>query len=64
MPANPDERDKTIVGKEGEKIVVDYIKKHFPLLETEPAITETCMYTVGIRYLILSNLELAIWFSI
>lgn len=51
VPCDPDERDKTEVGKDIEDIVREYIKKHFPLLETEPSIVETCMYTVSFNFI-------------
>lgn len=44
-PCNPDERDRAKVDVEKENYLKDYVKKHFPLLEAEPAIVETCMYT-------------------
>lgn len=45
LPANPDERDRAFVNPKYENLLKAYIKEHFPLLEAEPAITETCMYT-------------------
>ncbi|CAL1278285.1 unnamed protein product, partial [Larinioides sclopetarius] len=43
---DPNERDKAILDPKIEKKLKDYVREHFPLLEAEPAIIETCMYTL------------------
>ncbi|XP_042910574.1 peroxisomal sarcosine oxidase [Parasteatoda tepidariorum] len=45
-PCDPDRRDRVDFNMKNERILKDYIAEHFPLLEKEPAIVETCMYTM------------------
>nr|XP_042910571.1 peroxisomal sarcosine oxidase [Parasteatoda tepidariorum] len=43
---DPDKRDQSASYVEYEQILKDHVTKHLPLLEAEPAIVETCMYTL------------------
>ncbi|KAG8171427.1 hypothetical protein JTE90_019697, partial [Oedothorax gibbosus] len=45
VPCDPDARDQTPQKPEFDALIRSYVAEHFPLLETEPAIVETCMYT-------------------